>query len=197
MANQKKIYEELRKKFGEVIEIMQLKERLSDIDIHIKDTPERLAKMFTYELFSGVYEDEPKITTLPNDNRLITPITLTNIKIRSLCTHYFLPIEGICAIEYMPNKKIISVNKLPRIVDYFAKRPQTQENLTQQIGDKLLEILDPEYIAVIIKAKHLCMTHRGLNDSDNTVVITTYHKTTILNNNNQDTIISKLLNLMG
>lgn len=185
----------LEKKFEEVIEIMELEKRIDGIGEHIKDTPKRIAKMFVNELFYGVYNEPPKLTVFNNTKTNISiPVTLSNIRIKSVCSHHFVPFEGVCSIEYCPSEKIIGISKLSRIANYYSRRPQVQEILTKEIGEKIKEVLDPEYIAVVIKARHLCISHRGANESS-TEMITTYFDCKY-DKSQGNIIIQKLLNTL-
>ena len=128
----------------------------------LKKTPARVAKSLSY-LTSG---SKQSLETLVNDaffNSTITEMILVkDIELYSLCEHHLLPFIGHCHIAYIPNGKIIGLSKIPRLVDFYARRLQIQENLTCQIADSLMSLLNAKGVAVVIEAKHLCMMMRGV-----------------------------------
>jgi len=155
-------------KFKEIIDTMRLSEVVS-IE-HLKETPRRVSKMFIKELFESCYMAPPDIKIFEDDQT--TPVISSNISIKSVCAHHFVPFYGKCSIYYIPSKgKITGLSKFSRISDYFSRRPQIQETLTKQIGDYLVSCLSPEELIVGIKAKHMCICHRGVNE-DNPVTET-------------------------
>ena len=161
-------------KFSEIIELLRLNEIISDE--HIRETPARLSKMFINELFAGCYTEPPVIKIFEDSQS--TPVISSNITIKSLCAHHFVPFIGKASIYYIPsNNKITGLSKFSRIAEYFSRRPQIQENLTRQIGEYLVKELQPEEFIIGIKAKHMCIVHRGANE-DNPVTETywTYAK---------------------
>ena len=124
------------------------------------DTPKRVAKMYL-EMTSGIREDPPDMTTFPrgsNDQMIV----IKDISMHSLCEHHLIPFFGKVAIGYIPRDNILGLSKFARVVDYFAKRPQIQEQLTSQIADFLYSSLDPVGLMVEIRAEHLCMAFRGV-----------------------------------
>jgi GTP cyclohydrolase I len=130
-------------------------------------TPDRFAKMLVNELFLGLDEKNfPSITTQKNEFQYKEMLIESNISIKSICEHHFIPILGHCHIAYFPGDKIIGLSKLNRIAKYFAGRPQVQERLTRQIKDCLTDVLETEDIAVVIDALHLCVRMRGVQDDD-------------------------------
>jgi len=133
-------------------------------DDHLKDTPRRIAKMYIQEVFSGLYSDPPKITTFPT-NGVSNVVFVDNITVKSMCSHHFMPFFGKAVIAYLPSSEIIGLSKFSRIVDYFARRPQVQENLTNQIADFIYGTCSPSFVIVGLKCRHLCLTCRGPNDS--------------------------------
>lgn len=144
-------------------------------DDNLKDTPFRVTQSFINDLFSGLYKDEPKITVFDNQDGYDQMICQTGIDVVSICSHHFLPFIGKAAVAYIPipDGKIIGLSKLNRIVQYFARRPQVQENLTQQIHDYLNKRLENSLgIAVYIEAKHTCVNLRGVKDP-NSIMKTT------------------------
>lgn len=125
-----------------------------------KNTPKRVSEMYL-ELFAGLDKsNEPEITLFDN-NGYRDILTLKNIPFYSVCAHHLLPIFGHVSIAYIPGKKILGLSKFPRIIKYFASRPQVQEELTSQLADFLYDKLKSKGILVMIKARHLCMEMRG------------------------------------
>lgn len=133
-------------------------------DQQIKETPKRIAKAWVEELMFGNFNEEPNVTVFDNENNIDNMVTLTNIQVKSLCSHHFMPFFGKCHIAYIPNEKIIGLSKLSRIVNWFSRRPQIQEELTKQISDYIVDKIDPKGVAVYIEATHTCMTLRGVNE---------------------------------
>jgi GTP cyclohydrolase I len=134
-------------------------------DPNSRDTPKRVSKMFINELYSGLYSKELEITTFENTDQYSGIVFQGNIEVKSLCSHHNLPFFGKAFVAYIPSSigRIIGLSKLNRIVDFFSRRPQVQENLTSQIHDYILEIIgDNKGVAVLIEAKHTCVSHRGI-----------------------------------
>lgn len=172
MSKRKPDEEKLRLGFRLVVEGLGLD--LSNP--HIAETPERAARAWYHELCSGITHGLPKITTFPSD--MDEMVMLRAIPIRSLCMHHLLPFYGHATIAYIPGAgKIFGVSKLSRIADYWARRPQVQEQLTAQIADHIAELVmgppqgpvhEPENalyrggVGVIIRANHMCMELRGV-----------------------------------
>lgn len=129
------------------------------------DTPNRIAKMYVEELFVGMNPATfPKITLFDNISHYNEMVIHNKINMNSICAHHFMPFTGLVSIAYIPNKKIIGLSKLNRIVYYFSKRPQIQENLTIEIGRSLQKLVETEDVAVQINAKHFCIISRGIED---------------------------------
>jgi len=129
-----------------------------------KDTPRRVVKMFSQELFKG-FNDPCNITTFDNEERYEGIVFQGNIEVKSMCSHHMMPFIGRAHVAYIPapDGKIIGLSKLNRIVEMYSRRPQVQENLTNQIHDKLNELLiGNQGIAVFISANHTCVSHRGI-----------------------------------
>ncbi|MFA5582740.1 MAG: GTP cyclohydrolase I [Bacteriovoracaceae bacterium] len=134
-------------------------------DPNSKDTPKRVAKMFINELWVGLYGEEPKITVFENLDKYTGIVFQGNIEVKSQCSHHHMPFIGKAHVAYIPSKngKIIGLSKLNRVVEYFSRRPQVQENLTMQIHDYLTKILGKNLgVAVVIEANHTCVSHRGI-----------------------------------
>jgi GTP cyclohydrolase I len=138
-------------------------------DDSLSDTPKRVAKMYVNEIFSGLDpKNFPKITVIDNKMQYDQIVCVQDIEVISMCEHHFQPIDGFATVAYIPNKKVIGLSKLNRVVDYFGRRPQVQERLTKQIADCLQYLLDTEDVAVHINAKHYCVISRGVQDTHST-----------------------------
>ena len=156
--------EVLEQKFKEILQILELD--LSDDSL--KDTPKRLAKMYYDELFSSLYTEFPKTMLVENKFKYNEPLVHEGIDVKSMCEHHFMPFIGKAKISYIPDKKVVGLSKLNRLVDFFARRPQIQERLTNQIHAKLKEILETENVKVEISAEHYCIKMRGVNQLNTT-----------------------------
>jgi GTP cyclohydrolase IA len=133
----------------------------------LKETPYRIAKMYVQEIFSGLDpKNFPKVTLIENDMNYHEMVLVNKIQLISLCEHHFMPIHGYATVAYIPQKKVIGLSKINRIVNYFARRPQVQERLTKQIADCLQQILETDHVAVHIQAHHYCVIARGIQDQD-------------------------------
>lgn len=133
-------------------------------DSSLKDTPLRVAKMYTEEIFYGLdYANFPKCTTVENSANYDEMITETS-QVMSICEHHFVPFIGTAYVSYIPKTKILGLSKFNRIVDFFSRRPQIQERLTVQIAAALQFITESSDVAVVIKAKHFCVHLRGVKD---------------------------------
>jgi len=144
-------------------------------DDSLKGTPERVAKMYIDEIFSGLDPaNKPKIALFDNKYQYKEMLVEKNITFYSNCEHHFVPIIGKAHVAYISNGKVIGLSKLNRIVQYFAKRPQVQERMTVQIAKELQTILETENVAIVIEAKHLCVSSRGVHDDTSTTVTSFY-----------------------
>ncbi|MFN5443984.1 MAG: GTP cyclohydrolase I FolE [Crocinitomicaceae bacterium] len=144
-------------------------------DDSLKGTPERVAKMYIDEIFSGLNPaNKPKVALFDNKYKYSEMLVEKNISFYSNCEHHFVPIFGKAHVAYISNGKVIGLSKLNRIVQYFSKRPQVQERLTIQIADELKRVLGTEDVAVFIDAKHLCVSSRGIKD-DTSSTVTVYY----------------------
>ncbi len=152
----------LEEKFIEITEIL----RISRNDPNNTHTPLRVAKMFVNELFAGRFEKAPKITVFPNRKKVDELIISKGIEVMSVCSHHWQTISGHCAIGYIPDKQVIGLSKLSRIVNWFSRRGQIQEELGEQIADYIEEMLHPKALGVVIKARHYCMIARGVKGSE-------------------------------
>ena len=157
--------------FSEIMDVLGL-----DLtDDSLKGTPDRVAKMYVEEIFSGLDpENKPKVALFDNKYQYNQMLVEKNITFYSNCEHHFVPIIGKAHIAYKSSGKVIGLSKLNRIVQYYAKRPQVQERLTNQITNELKMVLETEDVAVIIDAKHLCVSSRGVKDDTSTTVTTYY-----------------------
>jgi GTP cyclohydrolase I len=157
--------------FAEIMEILGM-----DLnDDSLKGTPDRVAKMYVEEIFSGLNpENKPKATLFDNKYQYNQMLVEKNITLFSNCEHHFVPIIGVAHVAYISSGKVIGLSKLNRIVQYYAKRPQVQERLTNQIANELMKVLDTKDVAVVIDAKHLCVSSRGVEDHASSTVTTFY-----------------------
>ena len=134
-------------------------------DDSLKGTPHRVAKMFIQEIFSGLDpKNKPKISVFDNSYNYDKMLVEANITFNSTCEHHFLPIIGKAHIGYVSSGKVIGLSKLNRIVDYYSRRPQVQERLIMQIFNELRTVLETENVIVVMEAKHLCVSSRGIKD---------------------------------
>jgi GTP cyclohydrolase I len=130
-------------------------------DPNLAETDRRVAKAYL-ELFAGLEPDaEPVLTTFPNDPPTDEMVAVIDIPFYSLCAHHFLPFHGRAHVAYLPGEQIVGLSKLARAVEFFARRPQVQERLTEQVADFLEDRLDPRGVAVAVEATHFCMEMRG------------------------------------
>jgi len=161
--------------------IAQLFEQIMDVmgldltDDSLKGTPNRVAKMYIDEIYSGLNpKNKPKVALFDNKYKYNHMLVEKNISFYSNCEHHFVPIIGKAHVAYISSGKVIGLSKLNRIVQYYAKRPQVQERLTNQIAQELQNILDTKDVAVIIDAKHLCVSSRGIKDDTSSTVTAFY-----------------------
>ena len=128
----------------------------------LQKTPHRVAKSWT--TFAKGYKQTPEevVGDAIFNEQCDEVIAVKDIDFFSLCEHHLLPFKGVAHVGYLPEKKIIGLSKIPRIVDIYARRLQVQERLTQQVADALQDVLNPKGVAVVIEAEHLCMQMRGV-----------------------------------
>jgi GTP cyclohydrolase I len=152
----------IEKKFKDIMETLGL-----DLDDDsLIETPKRVAKMYVNEIFYGLdYEAFPKCTTVDNKMKYNEMVCERNVNVQSSCEHHFITIAGLATVAYVPKDKVLGLSKINRIVEYFSKRPQIQERLTEQIFHSLCYILETEDVAVMIDAKHYCVAARGVEDT--------------------------------
>ncbi|MFV8224862.1 GTP cyclohydrolase I FolE [Christiangramia aquimixticola] len=140
-------------------------------DDSLKGTPQRVAKMFVNEIFSGLHpKRKPKASTFENKYKYGEMLVEKNITVYSTCEHHLLPIVGKAHVAYISNGTVVGLSKMNRIVDYFAKRPQVQERMTMQIVHELQNVLGTLDVACVIDAKHLCVNSRGIRDIESSTV---------------------------
>lgn len=131
-------------------------------DPNLRETPQRVAAMFL-EMFHGLKEGaEPAVTVFPNEEGYSAMVMERDIPFYSMCAHHLVPFYGHAHIAYIPGKHIVGLSKIPRILEFYAKRPQIQERLTEQVADYLWQRLEPAGVMVVIEARHLCMEMRGV-----------------------------------
>lgn len=157
--------EKIKNSFKEIMETLGL-----DLnDPSLCKTPERVAKMYVEEVFSGLDpENEPSPLSL--FDHIESPgskvVLIKEIPFTSFCEHHFIPMTGVVHVSYLPNKKIIGLSKINRVVRYLTQKPQLQERLTSEIANFFMKVLDTEHVAVCINAKHYCVVARGVQDTE-------------------------------
>ena len=144
-------------------------------DDSLKDTPLRVAKMYVKEAFSGLNPaNKPQAALFENKYRYNEMLIEKDITLYSYCEHHFVPIIGKVHVAYIPNKKVIGLSKINRLVQYYAKRPQVQERLVNQIAEGLKTALNSDDVAVVIDATHLCVSSRGIKDTNSSTITTCF-----------------------
>lgn len=134
-------------------------------DDSLAETPHRIAKMYVYEIFSGLdYSNFPSMSLIENKMKVDEMVKVSDIDLTSTCEHHFITIDGSARVAYIPGEKIIGLSKINRLVRFFAQRPQVQERLTQQVLVALQTLLETENVAVSIEATHYCVKSRGVMD---------------------------------
>lgn len=156
----------IKEKFNEIFKILEI-----DLeDENNKDTPSRLAKMYNREVFAhrnneGLADLRMQMTTFNYEGVGDRPITVKDITFFSTCAHHWLPFFGKATVTYIPREDIIGLSKIPRVVKFFSKKPQVQENLTKEVCTFLFNVLSPKYIKVTMEAEHTCVSSRGAESS--------------------------------
>ena len=136
-------------------------------DDSLIDTPKRVAKMYVNEIFWGLdYSAFPKVTVVDNKMKYNEMVVEKGISVQSYCEHHLVNIDGLATVAYVPNNKVLGLSKMNRVVEYFSRRPQIQERLTEQIYHALSFILETENVALTIDAKHFCVKSRGVEDTE-------------------------------
>lgn len=138
-------------------------------DDSLMDTPSRVAKMYVREIFWGLdYNQFPKCTTIENKMGKNSPgsfVVERNVNVQSNCEHHLVVIDGKACVAYIPRGKVLGLSKLNRIVEFFAKRPQVQERLTEQIAATISFVTGTPDVAVYLEAVHFCVKSRGIQDT--------------------------------
>lgn len=127
----------------------------------LRDTPRRVADMYA-EVFSGLREDPADVLRVGFEEGHQEMVIVKDIPFYSMCEHHFLPFHGVAHVGYIPNGRVVGLSKLARAVEILARRPQLQERLSSQLADVIMETLEPQGVAIVISAEHLCMTMRGI-----------------------------------
>ena len=158
---------EIEKSFAHIMQVLGL-----DLDDDsLIETPKRVAKMYVNEIFWGLdYEAFPKCTTVDNKMKYDEMVVERDVNVQSNCEHHFVVIDGLATVAYIPKQKVLGLSKINRIVEYFSKRPQIQERLTEQVFHALQYILETDNIGVVIHAQHFCVKSRGVEDSGSSTV---------------------------
>ena len=145
-------------------------------DDSLKGTPRRVAKMFVKEIFSGLDpKNKPQVTLFENKFQYNQMLVEKNIKVHSFCEHHFVPITGKAHVAYISKGHVIGLSKINRIVDYYARRPQVQERLTEQIAEDLKKALKTDDVAVMIEADHMCVVMRGVKDQNSSTTTSSFY----------------------
>jgi GTP cyclohydrolase I len=157
--------------FREIMNILGL-----DLDDDsLSGTPYRVAKMYVKEIFGGLNPaNKPDTKLFENKYHYNKMMIEKNITLYSYCEHHFLPIIGKAHVAYFSSGKVIGLSKINRLAQYYARRPQVQERLTNQIADGLKEALQSDDVAVIIDAEHLCVRSRGIKDTNSSTITASY-----------------------
>lgn len=169
--NEKKI-KTIAKHFQAIMEELGL----DMTDDSLIDTPNRVAKMYTREIFFGLdYNNFPKCTQIDNKMNYQHSFVLErNVNVQSNCEHHFVVIDGKATVAYIPKQKVLGLSKLNRIVQFYSKRPQVQERLTEQICEAIKFITESDDVAVYIDGVHYCVKSRGIQDvTSSTVTLAT------------------------
>ncbi|GAB5464751.1 MAG: GTP cyclohydrolase I FolE [Candidatus Kapaibacteriales bacterium] len=161
-------------------------------DDSLKGTPRRFAKMYVNELFAGLDQSKrPKITTFENRYNYSEMLIEKNVKVLSCCEHHFMPFIGKAHVAYMPEGRVVGLSKINRLVNYYSRRPQTQERLTLQIADDLKKTLNTENVAVVMETRHLCVVTRGAEDHESTT-LTNYFSGKFQEKDKQEKFLSNI-----
>ena len=163
------LQEEVKDKFQDVLETLCID---TEHDHNTNETAKRIAKMYVQEIFGGRFKPQPKVTAFPNMGYK-SMYTSGPISVRSTCAHHFQNIVGKCWIGIIPEDQVIGLSKFNRIVHHIAERPQIQEEMTTHIAEELKKFAKTPHVAVVVKAEHHCMTHRGVreHESDMTTAV--------------------------
>jgi GTP cyclohydrolase I len=132
-------------------------------------TPDRVARMYR-ELFAGLSDEPGRHLAAMFEEEYDEMVVLRNIPFHSICEHHLLPFMGVAHVAYLPRGRVVGISKLARVVDAFARRPQVQEHLTNQIADLIMDRLDPKGVGVVLDAQHTCMIIRGVKKPGSTMI---------------------------
>ena len=166
LSRQEKI-DKIENNFNQIMDTLGLDRE----DDSLIDSPKRIAKMYVNEIFWGLdYEAFPKATVVENKMKYNEMVIVKNISVQSYCEHHFVVIDGLACVAYVPKEKVLGLSKINRIVEYFAKRPQIQERLTEQVYHALSFILETENVAVMIDGDHYCVKSRGVEDTGSSTI---------------------------
>lgn len=180
--------EQIAGKFSEILDILGL-----DLtDDSVKDTPQRVARMYINEIFKGLNPaNRPKIAVFNNTYGYHNPLIEMHIPVNSFCEHHFLPVQGVANVAYIPGDFVIGLSKIHRLVDFCARRPQVQERLTMQIAGELTKTLHTPDVGVVIRATHGCISCRGVEEKGTATL------TSVFNGElkNSDRTVEKLMEI--
>lgn len=157
----------IESKFRDIMETLGL-----DLnDDSLMDTPKRVAKMYVNEIFWSLdFDAFPKCTVVDNKMKYDEMVVERGVNVQSNCEHHFVIIDGLATVAYIPKQKVLGLSKINRIVEYFSKRPQIQERLTEQIYHALQYILETDNIGVVVHAQHFCVKSRGVEDTGSSTI---------------------------
>lgn len=158
-----KLQKEVEKQVEELLRSLVID---TENDHNTQGTAKRVAKMFLHEVYKGRYHQPPVITDFPNAKNLDELYTVGPVAIRSACSHHLVPITGHAWIGVIPSDRVIGLSKFNRLTDWIMARPQIQEEATVQLADAIEELIKPKALAVVVKATHLCMTWRGVRETE-------------------------------
>ena len=167
--------EEIKKHIESIVDILGIEKNASN-----ENTPLRVAKMYCNELFknrngANLEELNSRMKVFPNEG-ITTPVTVQGIEFSSTCEHHWLPFMGTVSVSYVPSESIVGLSKIPRVVQYFSQRPQLQERLTKDIGQYLVDLLQPKSLTVVVEATHTCVMCRGAESHCNTTTSFEYRR---------------------
>ena len=171
LASDEEKKESIAQLFAQIMDVMGL-----DLnDDSLKGTPERVAKIYIDEIFSGLDpKNKPKVALFDNKYQYNQMLVEKDITFYSNCEHHFVPIIGKAHVGYVPDGRVLGLSKIARVVDIFARRLQTQESMTAQIAHSIQDALEPKGVAVMIEAEHMCMAMRGIRKQGSTTLTTTF-----------------------
>lgn len=162
-----KLLQEVESKVQSLLESLVID---TENDHNTQGTAHRVAKMYLQEVFKGRYLERPPITDFPNVKKLDEIYTIGPISLRSACSHHFVPIIGNVWVGVLPSDRVIGISKFNRLVDWVASRPHIQEEFAMVLADTIEELIQPKGLVIVIKAQHLCMTWRGVRETQTHMV---------------------------